>query len=111
MRSFALAPRAILALAVSLSLPLTATHAAAARASAAVPASTVAAKSRKSAITASQWPLYVLAAAVLAAIVVAISASSGDDKEDAVSRGLNVWLPTFALLSGTSGASDSPPYR
>ena len=87
MRSFAFAPRAVLALAVSLSVPITASHAAATRASAAVPASTVDAKSRNSAASASQWPLYILAAAVLAGIVVAISASGSDDKDDAVSRG------------------------
>ena len=87
MRSFAFAARAVVALVISLSTPLTAAHAAATRAAAAVPASSVAAKPRSSAASATQWPLYVLAAAVLAAIFVAVSASGGEDKDDAVSRG------------------------
>ena len=87
MRSFAVVPRAFLVLALSLSVPLTASQATATRSSAAIPANTVAAKSRNPVASTSQWTLYILAAAVLAAIVVAVSVSGGDDKDDSVSRG------------------------
>ena len=87
MRSFLVTGRAVIALAITVSAPLTASHAAVTRAATAVPAATPAAKARNSTGYASPWRLYVLAAAVLAAIAVAVASSSGDDKDEAVSRG------------------------